>query len=315
MSVVVQTGARLHFGLLDVASPFGGCGVMLDGPLTRVRISQSDRLSFPQRHASRIEGILKRMQELRGAEGPPKVCIEVLDAAPPHHGLGSGTQLSLAISLALLIETSCETVARDDVLYLADRGKRSAVGTHGFFDPGFIAEGMSSHALKPAALNPIDRHLLMPADWRVGIVLMDEQPTVSGDDEQDQFDALRRATEAERTQLVELLAKGMIPAIQQSDFRHFADALTAYNRASGELFAPVQGGPYNGAATAKLIADLQHAGYQGVGQSSWGPGVFLWFESQEDAFAAEDDWSKRFPGTRLLIQTPLRERYPIKRLS
>jgi predicted sugar kinase len=46
------------------------------------------------------------------------------------------------------------------------------------------------------------------------------------------------------------------------------------------LFASVQGGSYNGLEVASTIATLQAMGVQGVGQSSWGPGVFAWFESQ-----------------------------------
>ncbi|MEP3830402.1 MAG: beta-ribofuranosylaminobenzene 5'-phosphate synthase, partial [Rhodopirellula bahusiensis] len=98
--------------------------------------------------------------------------------------------------------------------------------------------------------------------------------------------------------------------VQRSDFNVFADALTRYNRSSGELFASVQGGPYNGEATADLIERMIASGHRGVGQSSWGPGVFTWFDSEQAARRAAQTWNERFPGTSLRVQRPLRHPCP-----
>jgi beta-RFAP synthase len=316
MSVEVQTGARLHFGLLDVAAPFGGCGVMIDGPPTRVRVRSATTFQCDERHRDRVIGIVDRWQQMTGQTTRPSVTIEVVSAAPPHNGLGSGTQLSLAISLALLKQTSAEPTTRECVLRLANRGRRSAVGSHGFFEPGFIVEGLNRgqaiarERTGNQQLNPIDRRIPVPESWRAGIVLMDDVSpieTISGDEEQQQFDALQPASDEERARLVDILTGELIPSIEQSDFDSFADAVTRYNRASGELFASVQGGPYNGEATTRLIERLIASGFRGVGQSSWGPGVFTWFETEKAATLAAQDWDKRFPGTKLLVQSPLRQ--------
>ncbi|WDQ15298.1 GHMP family kinase ATP-binding protein [Rhodopirellula sp. P2] len=313
MSIEVQTGARLHFGLLDVAPPFGGCGVMIDGPPTRVRVSAASAFASDVRHRDRIAGIVHRWQQMTGNDSPPAVAIEVLHAAPSHHGLGSGTQLSLAIADALLKQTSGETPAREQVLQLANRGRRSAVGSHGFFDPGLIVEGLDRQRSTGSQLNPIDQRIQLPDAWRVGVVLMDEvssAETISGDEEQQQFDALHPAHDDDRSRLVGILTEQLIPAIERVDFPSFAKAVTQYNRSSGELFAPVQGGPYNGEATTQLIEQLIAIGLHGVGQSSWGPGVFTWFESEQAAQQTARNWRERFPGTRLLVQRPLGQATP-----
>lgn len=314
MSVEVRTGARLHFGLLDVAPPFGGCGVMIDGPLTCVRVSSSTTFECDQRHRDRILGIVDRWQQMTGRATRPAVTIEVVSAAPSHNGLGSGTQLSLAISLALLKQTAAERPTRKCVLRLANRGRRSAVGSHGFFEPGLIVEGLDRGRASDREradgiqLNPIDRRISLPDSWRAGVVLMDAalpSETISGDEEQQQFDALQPASDEVRSRLVDILTRELIPSVEHSDFDSFADAITRYNRSSGELFSSVQGGPYNGEATTRLIEQLIASGCCGVGQSSWGPGVFTWFESEEAAALASRDWDKRFPGTKLLVQRPL----------
>ena len=45
--------------------------------------------------------------------------------------------------------------------------------------------------------------------------------------------------------------------------------------------------PYNGADVTALINWLIRQGVMKVGQSSWGPGVFAWFESESHARSEE----------------------------
>ena len=79
----------------------------------------------------------------------------------------------------------------------------------------------------------------------------------------------------------------------EADFESFAAALHDYNRRSGELFAAVQAGPYNGAAVTDLVANLLARGARGVGQSSWGPTVFAWFPDREQAEGFVRNWPAR----------------------
>ncbi|WP_233215277.1 GHMP family kinase ATP-binding protein [Rhodopirellula bahusiensis] len=286
---------------------------MIDGPTTCIRVRAASTFECDRRHRDRIVGIVDRWRQMTGDESHPSVSIEVVEAAPSHNGLGSGTQLSLGIAFGLLKHTTGETPNREHVLQLANRGRRSAVGSHGFFEPGLIVEGLDRTRSNDCDLNPIDHLIQIPDSWRVGVVLMDEDSaaeTISGDEEQQQFDALQPATHDVRSRLVRILTDELVPAVQRSEFNVFADALTRYNRSSGELFASVQGGPYNGEATADLIERMIVSGHRGVGQSSWGPGVFTWFDSEQAARRAAQSWNERFPGTRLRVQRPLRHPCP-----
>jgi predicted sugar kinase len=74
-----------------------------------------------------------------------------------------------------------------------------------------------------------------------------------------------------------------MPAAVAGDFHAWSSAICQFNRSSGMLFAPIQGGPYNGRQVQTLIEWLLDRGVVGVGQSSWGPGVFAWFQSPEHA--------------------------------
>ncbi|TWT94368.1 GHMP family kinase ATP-binding protein [Neorhodopirellula pilleata] len=297
--VRISTGARLHFGLLDVAEPFGGCGVMTDRPETIVEARPAATFRCATTRAGSTEHLRKAEAiagRLMSGGSLPEVEVRIVQAAPSHNGLGSGTQLSLAIAEAILLASHGSPVDRERLIAAADRGLRSAVGTHGYFAGGFIAEGLDGH--ESAKLNRMDQRLDMPSPWRAVVLLLkrdrtdsiDSPETVSGSDEQAKFDQLAPAAQM-RENLKRIMLDEIVPAIRGRRFEAFGDAVTRYNRSSGELFAAVQGGPYNGAETSDLIAGLLKNGHVGVGQSSWGPGVFVWFSDPTSAWHFCDTWT------------------------
>jgi len=321
-TVRITTGARLHFGLLDIAAPFGGCGVMIDRPGTTVEVVESSQFEFVQDdgsvdHRERTWGIARRLAAGLGLDDDlPAVRVRIVQSAPPHTGLGSGTQLSLAISEAMLRviqpdvwDSTSEPIAllhqREMWFAAADRGRRSAVGTHGYLAGGFIAEGLAPSDPN-SALNAIDTRFELPGSWRVAILVPAAdaavKQAVSGDQEHANFAALPPVSTARRATLASLLMESLIPAIEHADFLAFCDAVTHYNRSSGELFAGVQGGAYNGETTTRLIKRLIDAGNTGVGQSSWGPGVFVWHPNVDAADAFQREWGR--DGFHVIVTQP-----------
>jgi len=312
-TVQITTGARLHFGLLDVVAPFGGCGVMIDHPQTRVEVAPADRFSFVGPESKRARDIASRIAEQHGLQELPRVQVRMVETAPPHSGLGSGTQLSLAITEAILamldpcrpdqqlngsIGGPITSDRQSLICELADRGHRSAVGTHGYFHGGMIAEGIGQDATRSSeaqqSFNPLDERLELPESWRVVIVLPNSSHTVeavSGEDEKAKFKSLARVSPGQRESLSALLVERLLPAARNGLFSEFAQAVSRYNRASGELFSSIQGGPYNGDRVTRTIERLEELGVAGIGQSSWGPGVFGWFEREEEASQFQKSWS------------------------
>lgn len=280
----IVAGARLHFGLLDTHAPFGGAGVMIDHPATCVRVSPSPAFDAGPVQPQRLTAIASRLSQCYLGHSDscslPRCEIRVESAAPPHSGLGSGTQLALATATALAEHFQLQLSRAELVDTLADRGRRSAIGSLGFFEGGLIAEDGMTRDYEPSEHW---RRIELPAAWRVVLArpCRFDRP-ISGEVEGNAFASLAPAAQSVRSQLVQL-AREIIAAAQQGDFDPFAAALTRFNRASGELFAPQQGGCYHGAAVSELVQQMQAAGARGYGQSSWGPTVFAFCASAEAA--------------------------------
>ena len=137
-SVSVAASARLHLGFLDMngglGRKFGGVGMALDAPATRLTLTRADKNCVEGPESIRAAALLERAQEALGAAGRHRLTIEA--AIPAHAGLGSGTQLALAISAALrrLEEQPHDPIA--DAALMA-RGARSGLGA-GLFQLGGV---------------------------------------------------------------------------------------------------------------------------------------------------------------------------------
>ena len=102
-TVVVETAARLHFGVLDLRGSlgrwFGGIGAAAPGPTMRVSARPADELRVDGEDADRALEFAERFQ--RHFDLDAAVHVHVERALPRHKGLGSGTQLALAVGRAL----------------------------------------------------------------------------------------------------------------------------------------------------------------------------------------------------------------------
>ncbi|MGI9470558.1 MAG: beta-ribofuranosylaminobenzene 5'-phosphate synthase [Rubripirellula sp.] len=299
-TVRVTTGSRLHFGLLDTIAPFGGVGVMVDAPQTCVVVRPSHGFQCSSKFESRIKPIAERISRWLGWDKLPACRVEVEQAAPSHFGLGSGTQISLAVSEGVchFLRQECDraTLVRE----LATRGRRSAVGAHGYFLGGLIYELGDSDA----DLNPTRKCVKLPKEW-TAIVMRptEEQHMVSGENERDKFATLSAADSASARLLRQIVSEGIVAGAETQDFPLFADSVRRYNERSGQLFSQVQGGPYNGPGVTGVIDWLASEGVVGFGQSSWGPGVFAWCESKSEAMALK---GRLPPSIELLTATTVR---------
>ncbi len=284
VSLRVITGSRLHFGLLDTAAPFGGAGVMIDHPATEIMIEKSGSFRCNDNVALRVLAIARRVSTVAGLRSLPRCHVKIAARPPEHSGLGSGTQLSLAAAEALCRFAGVEMDPLMLAGEIAGRGERSAVGIHGYFQGGLIYESPDQPSGQQPGLNPIRQRVELPGEWCVAIFRPRETLSlVSGEAERQQFAKLVPSDSKQRDELRSILQQQLIPAAQASDLDAFASAVGQYNYQSGLLFESIQGGAYNGEAVSSLVRSLVDRGARGVGQSSWGPSVFAWFESTEQA--------------------------------
>jgi beta-RFAP synthase len=271
----------LHFGLLDTVDPFGGVGLMIDRPRTEVRVTPAPAFESFGPRSSRVMDVAKRVAAWLGMDQELPPCrVEVIGHVPAHCGLGSGTQLAMSVAEGICCCLGVELEPTRLAMQLAARGKRSAVGIHGYFHGGLILEGASPHT----DLNAIQQRLELPDGWCVAVVVPRiDLPLVHGEEEVDKFASLPPAPSAAARELKRIACQELMPSAATRDFEAFASAVSRYNHASGNLFAALQGGAYNGPEIGGLVGWLTQRGVSGVGQSSWGPGVFAWFESAEHA--------------------------------
>ncbi len=286
-TIEVKAPARLHFGLLAPAAGqprrYGGVGVMLRPPRLRLRLEAAPRFQPPPQEelARRIEAVAQRLaHKLRWGQLPP-VRMSVPEAVPLHVGLGAGTQLALAAAWGLLCWQQGKPVPRQPhhLAEISGRGRRSAIGVHGFCRGGWIVEP----GKKPGeTLSPLRQRLENPRPWRWLLLRPELPPGRTGAEEQQIFQTLPpspRATERLRY----VLHQELVPAVQDGRFEDAAQALGRYSRIAGEPFSAVQGGPYAHRRVQQLIEQLHCWGYAGAGQSSWGPTVFVLLPNEQAA--------------------------------
>ena len=278
--VRIQTGARIHFGLLDVRPPFGGAGVMVAHPATEVIARPAERFDPGHFQADRIAAIAARWAADHD-QILPAVGVEVTRRPRLHCGFGSGTQLSMAVAEA--IDRATGGVPTDATIRRwAGRGLRSAVGSVGYRTGGLVIED--------SARGRWHQVVTLPTGWRIALLTPRKpEQLVAGAMEQQLFDGLPIVSPAIRDRLRRILTDEVLPAALGGEFDGFAGAVTEYNRASGDLFAAAQGGPYSPAAAA-TIKRLQQLGVKHFGQSSWGPGVFAWFPDEATAGQFASRW-------------------------
>lgn len=269
-SITVTTGARLHFGLIVAAGEhgprFGSVGVMVDEPGFTVRVeprSTADRITAPHNVAQRLAEFLAIYRQQRIAL---PVRIDVTRTIPEHAGLGSGTQLGLAVTSALTTLFDAEPVPPRRLAQMLGRGRRSSIGVYGFehggcvFSTGWSPQGMTSHAPIPAA-------------WRFVLVTPRDQQGLSGGDEQRAFGQMTPMADELCARLHKLLLDCWRPALLQQDFATFSAALYEFGITVGRYFAPYQGGEFALPQMAALVEHLRRRGIVGVAQTSWGPTI------------------------------------------
>jgi beta-RFAP synthase len=209
----------------------------------------------------------------------PPCRLEVVDAPPQHSGLGVGTQLSLATAVAVLWS---QGIVPPNVVALAamlGRGRRSAIGTHGFADGGLLVDAGKQAAGEVA---PLAARADLPSIWRVVLLLGEPSPNVCGDDEESAFARLPPVSQRTSGELRRLATDEIVPAAATGDFERFAAAVSRFNAVSGECFAAVQGGPYASPQAARWVRRLGQLGAP-AGQSSWGPTLFAFAANERRA--------------------------------
>jgi beta-ribofuranosylaminobenzene 5'-phosphate synthase len=280
-AVVIEAPARLHFGVLDLNGSlgrrFGGLGAAIPSPSLLLEATRSDRVEVHGPDAERAGAQARRAAEHLGTGG---ALIHIHRGIPAHAGLGSGTQLGLAVARALAelygLEADVHALAA-----AAGRGKRSAIGTYAFEGGGFIVEGGRTPG--QGAVAPLLARYAMPREWRYVVAIPNGVPGLSGEAEAETFRRLPPPELREVERVSHLVLMRLLPSLVESDLPGFGAALSEIQRITGGWFAPGQGGVFAPGRTGELVERFRRAGAPGVGQSSWGPTVYAVVHGDERA--------------------------------
>ena len=279
--VFVEAPARLHFGVLDLRGDlgrrFGGIGAAVPAPSLLLEARPAAGLKAEGPDAARALEFARRFARHHGLDLRLHFCLH--RSIPTHAGLGSGTQLALAVARASAELSGLPT----DVTALAHavhRGRRSGVGTWAFAHGGFVLEGGRTPAGgrgrggSAQHVAPLLARLPFPDTWRAVVAVPRGKPGLAGDDEAAAFARLPSPDARDVERVAHLVLMQLLPALAEADLAGFGAALGEVQRITGGWFAPAQGGVFAPGETGELVERLRAWGAVGVGQSSWGPAVY-----------------------------------------
>jgi beta-RFAP synthase len=283
-SVFVEASARLHFGVLDLRGKlgrcFGGLGAAIPSPSLLLEAMRGERVTAEGPDADRAVGFANRWFAYQGLSGGAHIRIH--RAIPSHSGLGSGTQLGLAVARAL---GELHGISADptELARSTGRGQRSAIGTWAFALGGFIVEG----GRKPgsAGIAPLLARFPIPASWHCVVAVPAGGRGLSGEAEARAFEQLPSPPDQEVERVAHLVLMQLLPALVEDDLPSFGSALSTIQRITGSWFAAEQGGVFAPGRTEELVAEIATLGAVGVGQSSWGPAAYGLLDSADAATA------------------------------
>ncbi|HSQ94379.1 MAG TPA: beta-ribofuranosylaminobenzene 5'-phosphate synthase, partial [Methanoregula sp.] len=285
--VIVRTPSRVHVTLIDMHGGSGrvdgGIGITLDEPGILLEAELSPSLSVSGGDPAlqeRIRSIAVDVLQKIGAGG--SVAITVRTWYPSHVGLGSGSQLALAVARAIS-ELHGRHLPVRELARLVGRGGTSGIGTAAFEYGGFIVDGghrfgaggektdfRPSAASRGVSPPPVIARHDFPSDWRILLAIPTVPAGASGTIETDIFrNHCPIPLEEVRALSHEVLMR-MLPGIASRDLELFGSSVNAvqklgFKKVELSLQPPLVSG---------LLDVLREAGAAGAGLSSFGPAVY-----------------------------------------
>jgi beta-RFAP synthase len=259
-------------GFIDLSGSlgrhFGSIGVALNEIGTRLSVTGSERLTVIGPAAQRAEKCVSTLCDTLKVSDKLNITIET--AIPEHVGLGSGTQMSLAIGSALNEFYGLGLSVRE-IAFVTDRGLRSGIGIGVFEQGGLVVDGgRGDKTITP----PVLAHMNIPGEWRFILAFDQRGQGLHGQQEVQAFKELPPFPRSEAERLCYLLLMQGLPAVAENDIKKFGDVISQLQRSVGEHFSSAQGGVFTSPEVAAAMQWLERQGAVAIGQTSWGPTGF-----------------------------------------
>jgi len=285
-SVQVRSNGRLHMGFFDLhgglGRKFGSIGLSLAEPALLVNASSAEKLTItgeplvPATVQAKAYAVAQQLiTKLNLNAG---IALHISEYIPEHAGLGSGTQIALAVGKAISHLYQLDLSARQ-IAELADRGRRSGIGVAAFDYGGLLVDGGRAVAGASDAVPPMLARYDFPDEWSILLIFDNTQPGIHGEQEKLGFNQLPVFSENLAAHLCRHVLMQAMPAIVERDLAAFGQSIQVLQQHVGDYFAPVQGGRYASKLVEGVLNHLQQTGVACFGQSSWGPTGFAIFEN------------------------------------
>ncbi|MGD9911066.1 beta-ribofuranosylaminobenzene 5'-phosphate synthase, partial [Methanothrix sp.] len=281
--VIIETPARIHMTLTvlcgEAGRVDGGVGIALDKPNIVVEGEIDRDLSVEGEQSERALEAAKRVAERFGLGGAR---ISVRSCYRTHVGLGSGTQLAVAVGKALC-ELYGEKASIREIASAVSRGGTSGIGVAAFEMGGFIVDGghtfgpgreksdfrpsSASSGVRPPPV--IARHDF-PESWRIVLAVPNIEKGAYGQREIDIFREYCPVPLSEVQELCYQIMVRMMPSVVEEDLDAFGMAVNriqqlGFKRVEVELQHPM---------IKMLMQEMVSAGAACAGLSSFGPTVY-----------------------------------------
>lgn len=283
----VSTQARLHFGFLDMNGSlrryYGSFGVAIKDIGTTISMQIAEDIQISGSNDNEI--ITKAKQyaskvieyyQLGGG-----VHIQLNSVIPSHIGLGSGTQLALAIGSGI-IQLYKQHKEITELASVCQRGKRSGIGIGTFIHGGFILDSGCNQD-RDISIPIIINRIPFPEDWCFLLIFDDNIQGMHGQHEQQIFATIKPMDKALSSEVCHIMLMQLLPALIEQECRIFGQALSHIQMILGDYFATIQGGRYISPHMHNILQKLRELGACGIGQSSWGPTSFALFANSSQA--------------------------------
>jgi len=303
MKIRITTPCRIHLSLIDengyTGRVDGGFGLCLDRPnvvFEATNNAEEFKIEAHKYYRESIEVINEQASKIFKAFNisNKNFHFSLKRYYPSHVGLGSKTQLSLAIATAITQLKNIKTITTRDLTKLVGRGGTSGIGWRGFEGGGFILDaghdfgkGKEKETFLPSSASKNADPALtilrypIPEHWRFVLVIPNVKKGAYGDEEVSIFQSHAPIPKEEVNEVSHQILMKIIPGIVKNDLKCFGEGL---KRVQSIGFKRVEIGLQH-----KVVKDLlnffEHHGLKAYGMSSFGPSVVGIVESDSEAEA------------------------------
>ncbi|TFG19186.1 MAG: hypothetical protein EU533_06975 [Promethearchaeota archaeon] len=301
MKIRITTPCRIHLSLIDengyTGRVDGGIGLMLDRPNVIFEASNSAeefKIEANRYYRESIEVINQQASKIFKVFNinNKNFHFHLKRYYPSHVGLGSKTQLSLAIATAITKLKNISNLSTIELTKLVERGGTSGIGWRGFEMGGFILDaghdfgkGKEKETFLPSSasknVNPALTLLryAIPDDWRFVLAIPNVKKGAYGDEEVSIFQTHAPIPKVEVNEVSHQILMKLIPGLIKNNLDCFGEGL---KRIQSIGFKKIEISLQHD-IVKDLLTFFEEFGLKAYGMSSFGPSVVGITQSEDEA--------------------------------